>query len=63
MFYKRLFDFPTRGIRGSFRELDRLRRQMDQWYGALTEGALQMPASGVFPLANVTEDNDNCKRS
>ncbi len=59
MFYRRLFDFPTRGLRGPFNELDRLRRQMEQWHGALTEGALPMPAAGVFPLTNVTEDKDN----
>lgn len=59
MFYRRLFDFPTRGLRGPFGELDRLRRQMEQWQGALTEGALAMPGAGVFPLTNVTEDQDN----
>ena len=59
MFYRRLFDFPTRGLRGPFSELDRLRRQMEKWHGALTEGALPMPAAGVFPLTNVTEDKDN----
>ena len=59
MFYRRLFDFPTRGFRSSFRELDRLQRQMEQWHGALSGGALPMPSAGVFPLTNVTEDNDN----
>ena len=59
MFYRRLFDFPTRGLRGPFSELDRLRSQMEKWHGALTEGALPMPAAGVFPLTNVTEDKDN----
>ena len=43
MFYRRLFDFPTRGFRSSFRELDRLQRQMEQWQGALSGGALPMP--------------------
>jgi len=59
MFYRRLFDFPTRGHRGPFSELDRLRRQVEQWHGALSEGALPMLAAGVFPLTNVTEDNYN----
>ena len=50
MFYRRLFDFPTRGFRSSFRELDRLQRQMEQWHGALSGGAFPMPSAGVFPL-------------
>jgi HSP20 family protein len=59
MFYRRLFDFPTRGFRSSFRELDRLQKQMEQWHGALSGGAFPMPSAGVFPLTNVTEDNGN----
>jgi len=42
-----------------FREFDRLRRQMDELYGAISGGALPMPSAGVFPLTNVTEDNEN----
>ena len=59
MFYRRLFDFPTRGLRSPFSELDRLRQQVERWHGALSEGAFPMPAAGVFPLTNVTEDSDN----
>lgn len=59
MFYRRLFDFPTRGFRSPLRELDRLRRQMEQWDDALSGGTFTIPGAGVFPLTNVTEDNDN----
>jgi HSP20 family protein len=59
MFYRRLFDFPTRGLRSPFNELARLQQQMDKWQGALSEGAFPIPAAGVFPLTNVTEDKDN----
>jgi len=59
MFYRRLFDFPTRGLRSPLNELDRLRQQMEKWQGALSEGAFPIPAAGVFPLTNVTEDKDN----
>jgi len=59
MFYRRLFDFPTRGLRSPLTELDRLRQQMEKWQGALSEGAFPIPAAGVFPLTNVTEDKDN----
>lgn len=59
MFYRRLFDFPTRGFRSPLRELDRLRRQMEQWDDALSGRGFAMPAAGVFPLTNVTEDSNN----
>jgi HSP20 family protein len=32
---------------------------MDELYGALSGGNLPMPSAGVFPLTNVTEDNEN----
>jgi HSP20 family protein len=59
MFYRRLFNVPTWGFNRPFREIDRLRRQMDELYGALSGGTLPMPSAGVFPLTNVTEDNEN----
>lgn len=59
MFYRRLFDFPTWGFRGSFGELDRLQRQLDELYGAFSGGTLPRPSAGVFPLINITEDNEN----
>ena len=59
MLYRRLFDFPTRGFRSPLRELDHLRRQIEQWDDALSGRTFTMPAAGVFPLTNVTEDNHN----
>lgn len=59
MFYRRLFNIPTWGFNRPFREIDRLRRQMDELYGALSGGTLPMPSAGVFPLINVTEDKEN----
>ncbi len=59
MIYRRLFNIPTWGFRRSSDELDRLRRQMNDLYGALTDGAIPMPSAGVFPLTNVTEDSTN----
>jgi HSP20 family protein len=32
---------------------------MDELYGAWSGGTLPMPSAGVFPLINVTENNDN----
>ena len=59
MFYRRLFDVPTRGFRSPFIELDRLRRQIEQWDDALSGGTFSLPAAGVFPLTNVSEDSNN----
>lgn len=59
MFYRRLFNVPTWGFNRPFREFDRLRRQMDELYGAFSGGTPPMPSAGVFPLTNVTEDNEN----
>jgi HSP20 family protein len=59
MLYRRLFNVPTWGFNRTFRDFDRLRREMDDLYGALSGGTLPMPSAGVFPLSNVTEDNDN----
>lgn len=59
MFYRRLFNIPTWRFRRQFNELDLIRKQMDELYGALSGGAISMPSAGVFPLANVTEDKDN----
>lgn len=59
MIYRRLFNIPTWGFKRPSDELDRLRRQMSDLYGALAEGAVPMPSAGVFPLTNVTEDSNN----
>lgn len=59
MLYRRLFNVPTWGFNRAFRDFDRLQRQMSELYGALSGGTLPMPAAGVFPLTNVTEDKDN----
>ncbi len=59
MLYRRFFNVPTWGFSRPFREFDRLRRQMDDLYGALSGGALPLPSTGTFPLTNVTEDAEN----
>ena len=41
-----------------FKELERMRRQMNRLAEELTEGIYREPVAGVFPLLNVTEDKD-----
>jgi len=59
MIYRRLFNIPTWGFRRPSDELDRLRSRMNELYGAVSGDAISMPAAGVFPLTNVTEDSSN----
>ena len=59
MLFRRSTDWPTWGWTGTFEELERMRRQMDWLSGGLSRGLFGEPSAGVFPLMNVTEDNDN----
>jgi len=59
MIIKRMFDFPNYGWRGAFDELERMRREMDRHFGQSAGQAYWPTHAGVFPLVNVTEDQDN----
>lgn len=59
MIYRRFFNIPTWGFRRPLNELEHLRKQMNELYGAFTEGSIPMPSAGVFPLTNVTEDSNH----
>ena len=56
MIVKRLTDWPTWNWRS---EIDRIRREMDWLTEGLAGSLIREPSPGVFPLMNVTEDNDN----
>ena len=45
--------------RDPFSEMDRLRREMDSIYSAFVEGRGSIPAAGVFPPLNMSEDDHN----
>jgi HSP20 family protein len=59
MIVRRISDLPTWSWRSPFRELERMRREMDRLFGDLTEGIFREPRAGVYPLVNVTEGSDN----
>jgi HSP20 family protein len=59
MIVRTLTGWPTLGWRSPFDEIERMRRQMDMLAQGLTGSIFREPAAGVFPLMNVTEDNDN----
>ena len=58
MLLRRRIGWPTWGWTSPFEELERVRRQMDWLNSGLSKGLFEEPAAGVFPLMNVTEDND-----
>ncbi|MBW1802750.1 MAG: Hsp20/alpha crystallin family protein [Deltaproteobacteria bacterium] len=59
MLFRRRTDWPTGTLASAFEELERMRRQMDLLSSGLSKGFFSEPASGVFPMMNVTEDKDN----
>jgi HSP20 family protein len=59
MIVRRISDLPSWSWRSPFRELERMRREMDRLFGDLTEGIFREPRAGVYPLVNVTEGSNN----
>ena len=58
MIYRRFFGLPALRFRGPFEDLAQMRRQMDRWFeDAMTP--YQHPQAGVFPLINLTEDQNS----
>jgi len=59
MTVRRISDWPTWSWRSPFRELERMRKEMDRLFEDLTEGIFREPRAGVYPLVNVTEGSDD----
>jgi HSP20 family protein len=59
MILKRVFDFPNYGWRNAFQELERMRQDMDRLFGQVAGRAYWPIHAGVFPLVNVTENEDH----
>jgi HSP20 family protein len=59
MIIRRLSDWPTWDWRNPFDELERMRRELDRLSGDFTGSVFRLPTAGVFPLVNVTEDQNN----
>ena len=56
MIYRRFFNVPTYRIRSPWEELHRMRQQLDQMFD---DSPQQRVSAGVFPLINLSEDQDN----
>ena len=59
MIIKRMFDFPNYGWTSAFEDRERMRRDMDRLFGQVAGQAYWPSHAGVFPLVNVTEDQDH----
>ena len=58
MIVSRLSRWPNLGGTTPFRELDRMRQEMDRLTEGLSRGVAGLSTAGVFPLINLTEDAD-----
>jgi HSP20 family protein len=56
MLIRRFYEWPSEST--AFSELSRMRSEMESLFGRLAESLPTGFGSGVFPLINVTEDND-----
>lgn len=59
MFMRKISGWPTSGWEPAWDEMERMKRQMALLVDRLSGGQLSEQFAGVFPLANVTEDNNN----
>ena len=59
MIVRRFSDWPAWDWRSPFDELERMRRELDRLSGDFTGSVFRLPTAGVFPLVNVTEDQNN----
>jgi len=58
MLWRRVPGWPAWDWTSPFDELDRMRREMDRLTEGLSRGVIREPAAGVFPLMNLTEDQN-----
>lgn len=58
MIYRRLMGYPTWGTRGSYENLERMRRQMENLFNQISAGSTGRTRAGVFPAINLTEDTN-----
>jgi HSP20 family protein len=59
MFPKRFIDFPNWNMSNPFLEFEKMRGEMNRFAEGLQKELPSFPTAGVFPLTNVTEDNNH----
>jgi HSP20 family protein len=58
MIYRRLYNYPAMGFGNPFEHLDRVRQQMERFFGDSSTFERGLTGAGVFPQINLTEDAD-----
>ena len=58
MLLRRISDWPSSGLRSQFEEMDRIKREMDRLLGNPARDLFSQAGVGVFPLMNITENNE-----
>lgn len=59
MILRRIANWPTMGMGSPYDEFERMQRDLDRLYGAFRGNLSSEPGAGVFPLMNLTEDDDH----
>lgn len=59
MIARNFLSFPSSGWHSHFDELDRMRSQLNRLMGDVDRGPFRQTGRGVYPLINLTEDQDN----
>ena len=54
MIFRRPFYSPSWGLGGAFKELERMRRQLDEMSGGFERRPYRLLGAGVFPLINLS---------
>lgn len=58
MIYRTLFRSPSQHFGSSLADLERMRRQMEQYFETFGDRPAGQVGAGVFPAINITEDAD-----
>ena len=59
MMLRQIFDLPNYGWKSAFDDLDKMRQNMNRLFGSVSGRPYWQAHAGVFPLVNVTEDENN----
>ena len=59
MIYRSMYGLPAWSVYRPHRDLDRMRREMDRLFDAFSGQGEGRVSAGVYPLVNLTEDQEN----
>ena len=59
MMLRQIFDLPNYGWKSAFDDLDKMRQNMNRLFGSVSGRPYWQAHAGVFPLVNVTENENN----